>query len=80
MNWKVIRLWEEEIFYPAARKTLVLAESVKHHIEQEEGELFPKLEGHLVENLGEKNNHAKNALQKHLMGLRQKSAREATLV
>lgn len=45
-------------------KFTVLAESVKHHIEEEEGELFPKLEGHLDENLGEKMIARKEKLQK----------------
>src|SRR2546422_2079125 len=35
-------------------KFTVMAESVKHHIEEEESELFPKLEGHIDEEaLGE---------------------------
>jgi len=45
-------------------KFTVLAESVKHHIEEEEGKLFPKLEGHLDdENLGEKMIARKEKLQ-----------------
>ena len=45
-------------------KFTVLAESVKHHIEEEEGELFPKLEGHLDnENLGAKMIARKEKLQ-----------------
>ena len=45
-------------------KFTVLAESVKHHIEEEEGELFPKLEAHIDgEELGEKMMVRKQKLQ-----------------
>ena len=45
-------------------KFTVLAESVKHHIEEEEGELFPKLEAHIDgEELGEKMMERKQKLQ-----------------
>ena len=50
-------------------KFTVLAESVKHHIEEEEGELFPKLEGHLdEENLGAKMIARKEKLQNRPVG------------
>jgi len=50
-------------------KFTVLAESVKHHIEEEEGELFPKLEGRLDdENLAAKMSARKEKLQDRPVG------------
>jgi hypothetical protein len=50
-------------------KYKVLAESVKHHIEEEESEIFPMLEGSLdTAEIGEEMAARKEKLQQKMMG------------
>jgi hemerythrin superfamily protein len=61
-------------------KFTVLAESVKHHIEEEENELFPKLESHIDgEELGKKMMARKQKLQARMdNGSKSRSGRSKT--
>ena len=61
-------------------KFTVLAESVKHHIEEEENELFPKLESHIDgEELGKKMMARKQKLQQRTdNGSKSRSSRSKT--
>lgn len=56
-------------------KFTVMAESVKHHIEEEEGELFPQIEGKLDgEEVGQRLEERKQKLQSKTVSRRRSSA------